>query len=306
MKGSDLQNSPSIVALGDLMMDIACRAQAPILYGTDCFVQGGVSAGGSAANFAVWAARLGASVGLIAKVGDDLFGRSLLQDLEREGVATGVVVSTQTTGFTMLVIDQSGERTMFAARGATSELSISDLNWELLDHADVLHVTAYSFFEDIPREAALAAMGRVKRRGKLLSLDPSAYGYLQRLGPEAFIAMAQGVDLLFPNLDEGRVLTGEQEPERILRALLTRFPIVALKMGPDGALAGSGDTIVHHPGYAAPVVDTTGAGDAFAAAFVVTWLRQHDLAAAVREGNRIAAGVIQVPGARLTATPPAA
>jgi sugar/nucleoside kinase (ribokinase family) len=149
-------------------------------------------------------------------------------------------------------------------------------------------------------------MRHVKRHGKLLSLDPSAYGYLQRLGTEAFFALAEGVDLLFPNLDEGRALTGEQEPERILRALLTRFPVVALKLGPDGAMAGSGDRIVHHPGYAVPVADTTGAGDAFAAAFVVTWLRQHDLAAAVREGNRIAAGVIQVPGARLTATPPAA
>ncbi len=302
----NLPKNLSVVALGDLMMDIACRTQAPILHGTDCFVQGGISAGGSAANFAVWAARLGASVGLIAKVGDDLFGRSLLQDLQREGVATGVVVSNETTGFTMLVVDQSGERTMFAARGATSALSVSDLNWELLDRADVLHVTAYSFFEDSPREAALAAMARVKGHGKLLSLDPSAYGYLQRLGSEAFFALAQGVDMLFPNLDEGRVLTGEQEPERILRSLLTRFPVVALKMGPDGALAGSGNSIVHHPGYAVPVVDTTGAGDAFAAAFVVTWLRQHGLAAAVREGNRIAAGVIQVSGARLTAVPPAA
>jgi ribokinase len=300
-----LPQKPMVVALGDLMMDIACRAKAPVLRGTDCFVQGGVSPGGSAANFAVWAARLGASVGLIAKVGDDLFGRALLQDLEREGVEAGVAMGSEITGFTTLLIEQDGERTMLAARGATSTLGVADLDWELLNRADLLHVTAYSFFEETPREAARAAMRYVKDRGSLLSLDPSAYGYLQSLGPDAFFALAQGVDILFPNLDEGRALTGEQEPEHVLRALLTHFPLVALKMGANGAMAGDRTTVVHHPGYAVQVVDTTGAGDAFAAAFVVSWLTRHDLAAAVREGNRVAAGVVQTPGARFTAAPPA-
>jgi ribokinase len=294
-----------IVALGDLMMDIACHAKAPVLRGADCFVQGGVSPGGSAANFAVWAARLGARVGLIAKVGDDLFGHALLEDLEREGVEAGVVKGTEMTGFTTLLIEQGGERTMLAARGATSTLSVTDLDWGLLNRADLLHVTAYSFFEDTPREAARAAMRHVKGRGGLLSLDPSAYGYLRSLGSDAFFELAQDVDILFPNLDEGRALTGEQEPECILRALLAHFPLVALKMGANGAMAADRKTVVHHPGYAVQSVDTTGAGDAFAAAFAVAWLTRHDLAVAVREGNRIAAGVVQTPGARLTAVPPA-
>ena len=298
-------DKPMIVALGDLMMDIACRAKAPVLRGTDCFVQGGVSPGGSAANFAVWAARLGAPVGLIAKVGDDLFGSALLQDLEREGVESGVAIGNEITGFTTLLIEQSGERTMLAARGATSTLGVTDLDWELLNRADLLHVTAYSFFEETPRESALAAMRHVKGRGRLLSLDPSAYGYLRSLGQDAFYALAQGVDILFPNLDEGRALTGEQEPEHILQALLAHFPVVALKMGPGGAVAGDRKNVVHHPGYVVEAVDTTGAGDAFAAAFVVSWLARHDLAVAVREGNRIAAGVVQAVGARFTAAPPA-
>lgn len=292
-----------IVALGDLLLDITCRTQALVLSGTDCSVQAGVSPGGSAANFAVWAARLGAEVGLIAKVGDDVLGRALLQDLEREGVVSGVVVGHSTTGMTVLIADQRGEHIMLAARGATSELQVADLDWALLDRADVLHVTAYSFFEESPRQAALAAMQHVKSRGKLLSLDPSACDYLQRLGGQAFFDLAQKVDFLFPNLDEGRVLTGEQTPERVLRCLLQHFPVVALKLGPDGALAGSGAQIVHSQGFAVPVVDTTGAGDAFAAAFMVTWLNQHNLAAAAQEGNRVAARVVQVAGTRPTAAP---
>jgi len=296
---------PLIVVFGDLLLDIACHTRAPILYGTDCFVQSTVSPGGSAANFAVWAARRGGRVALIAKVGDDVIGHSLLQDLEKEGVTSGVAVGRETTGMTIVVVDQSGERTMLAARGATSTLCTEDVDWSLLERADLLHVTAYSFFEEAPRQAALTAMRHVKEHGGLLSLDPSAYGYLKRLGADAFFAMAQGVDLLFPNLDEGRVLTGETEPERVLHKLLQHFSIVALKLGPAGAMAGHGATIVYHEGFSVPVTDTTGAGDAFAATFVMSWLAQHDLLTALREGNRIAAGLVQVVGARFTAAPPA-
>ncbi len=294
-----------IVALGDLMLDIVMRSESPFPYGRHCFAQASISPGGSAANFAVWAARLGAKAGLIAKVGDDVLGHALLQDLEHEGVVSGVAVGSEPTGLMLALVDENGKRTMLAARGAASTLSVEDLDWALLDRADLLHVTAYSFFEDKPRQATLAAMEHFKKRGKLLSLDPSAYHHLQRLGPEAFLALVQGVDILLPNLDEGRVLTGEHEPERVICCLLARFPVVALKMGADGAMAGSGGEIIHHPSFAVPVVDTTGAGDAFAAAFVMTWLVHHDLAAALSEGNRIAAGVVQAPGARFTATPPA-
>jgi ribokinase len=287
-----------IVALGDLMLDIVMRSDQPVQPGGHCHAEAHLSPGGSAANFAVWAARLGADVGLIAKVGDDLLGQALLDDLEREGVQNGVVVSKENTGLTLALEGLYDQRTMLAARGAVSMLQIGDLDWSLLERADLLHVTAYSFFEDRPREATLAAMRRVKARGKLLSLDPSAHGYLRRVGPEAFLALANGVDMVFPNLDEARALTDEREPQRVMQALLCSFPVVAMKMGAEGAMAGADDTVIHHPGFAVPVVDTTGAGDAFAAAFVVNWLAHHDLAAALSEGNRIAAGVVQVAGSR--------
>jgi len=287
-----------IAVLGDCMLDIVMQTASPVLQSSHCLAQASVSPGGSAANFAVWAARLGAEVGLITKVGEDVLGCALLRDLEQEGVAGSVVVGKETTGLTLALVDQGGNRTMLAARGATSAMSTDDLDWTLLDRADLLHVTAFSFFEDAPRSAALIAMKYVKRRGKLLSLDPSTCNYLQGVGAEAFFTMAREVDIFFPNLAEGRVLTGEHQPERVMHALLRRFPMVALKMGADGAMAGTGDTIFHHPGFAVPVVDMTGAGDAFAAAFVVTWLAHHDLAAALKEGNRIAAGVVQAVGAR--------
>jgi len=241
------REKPVIVALGDLMLDIFVQAQSLIPHGTHHSVQAHISPGGAAANFAVWAARLGAEAALIARVGDDMLGRSLLADLQREGVLTGVAIGKETTGLVLAIVDQSGERTMLAARGANSALSIDDLDWALLDRADWLHVSAYSFFEATPREAALAAMRRIKQRGKPLSLDPASHSYLQGIGPEAFGALAEGVDVLLPNLDEGRALTGEDEPERIMRVLLQRFPVVALKLGGAGAIAGTGDTLIHDP-----------------------------------------------------------
>ncbi len=287
-----------IVALGDLMLDIVLQTKSAAAEASHGSARAVVSPGGSAANFAVWAARLGAEVGLIASMGADVLGRSLLHHLDQEGVRSGVTVTKETTGLTLALVDERGKRTVLAARGANSALDVDDLDHTLLDRADLLHVTAFSFIEDSPRGAALTAMRYVKQRSRLLSLDPSAHGYLQRIGPETFLAMVPEVDILFPNLDEGRVLTGEQQPQRVMRALLGRFPVVALKMGAHGAMAGSGETVVHHPGFEVPAVDATGAGDAFAAAFVVSWLAHHDLVAALEEANRTAAGVVQAPGAQ--------
>ncbi len=157
---------------------------------------------------------------------------------------------------------------------------------------------AYAFFEQQPRQAARAAMQCVKQHDGLVSLAPSSCDYLQRIWVDQFLALAEGVDVLLPNLDEGRVLTGETQPEQVTLALLQWFPVVALKKGADGALAGSGSTVVHQPGFAAPVVDTTGAGDACAAAFIVSWLARRDLKAALVQGTRLAADVVQAAAGR--------
>jgi len=287
-----------IVALGDLMLDLVVQTPCSAPRGGHCSVQARISPGGSAANFAVWAARLGAEAALIAKVGDDVLGHALLDDLRREGVLSAVAVGHEATGFTLATVAPDGQRTMLAARGATATLSPADLDWTLLDRADWLHVTAYAFLEEAPRAAAQAAMQYVKKRGRPVSLDPASSSYLQGIGPEAFFALAEGADILFPNWDEGRALTGEEEPERIVRQLVKRFPLVALKLGSTGAIAATEERLVHEPSLAEQVVDTVGAGDAFAAAFVVTWMVRHDLAAALHEANRLAASVVQGGSAR--------
>jgi len=287
-----------IVALGDLMVDIVMHSDSPLRVGGHCLAQAQVSAGGSAANFAVWVSRLGADVALMARVGKDLLGEALLRDLEREGVTSAVTVGRETTAMLLALEEGSSGRSILAARGATSCFGLEDIDWALLDRADLLHVTAYSFFEEKPRAAALAAMSHAKKGGSLLSLDPSSSSYLARLGSRDFLAMIREVDILLPNLEEGRVLTSEQAPERVVKELMHRFPVVVLKMGDEGAMAGADGEIRYRPGYPVSAVDTLGAGDAFNAAFVASWLAGEGLDQALDAGNRLASRVVQVPGAR--------
>ena len=97
------------------MVGIVMQTDPPGPQRSRCFAQATVSPGGSAANFAVWAARLSAGVGLIAKVGDDMLGDVLLHDLEREGAVSGVAVGAETTALTLALEGAVGKRTMFAA-----------------------------------------------------------------------------------------------------------------------------------------------------------------------------------------------
>ena len=196
-----------IVALGDILVDIVSLIDGPISYGSDTFVRISIAPGGSAANFATWASRLGADAGFIGKVGDDVFGRYLREDLEAEGVAVSLATGRQATGINQALVDHLGERTMLADRGASATLDAADLDWDLLAKARLLHLTAYSFVTGPCLRAAQAAMRRAAGHGAAVSMDASSYVVLRDLGPRAFLELTQGIQILFANLDEGRELT---------------------------------------------------------------------------------------------------
>ena len=287
-----------IVALGDILVDVTSLLEGPIAYGADTFVRTSVSPGGSAANFAVWASRLGADVGFIGKVGGDVLGRYLRDDLHAEGVVASVAIGPETTGICLALVDDRGERSMLPDRGASGRLAVTDLDWGLLDRARLLHLTGYSFLNEPCRGAALAAARRVKRHGGTVSLDTSSCSVLRGLGAGVFRELSEDAHILFPNLEEARVLTGEPEPDRALRTLAEIYEVVALKLGAEGARGIAEGEVVACPAPRASVVDTTGAGDAFAAAFVVQWLGSMDLRASLTAAVSLASKVVQHAGAR--------
>ena len=278
-------------------------------------------AGGSAANCAVGAARAGAAVRFVGRVGDDLAGRLLVAELERAGVEACVRVAPGVPTGTVLVlgdIDGQGGNRMLSEAGASATLDPADLDPAWFAGLAGLHLTGYSFLRPGPAPAAHAALAQARAAspGLMCSMDPAPGHLIEDYGPDRFrdLLAALRFDVLFPNLDEGRLITGLDDPAAVAVALRALAPVVALTLGPAGCLiafdcglriadcgivAEDGDTVVVHvPAVATPVVDTTGAGDAFAGGFLAAYLRGRDPVAAGQAGVLAAAEVVARVGPR--------
>lgn len=259
--------------------------------------------GGSAANFAVGASRARASVRFVGRAGDDVAGRLLVGELEREGVSACVrVVPDAPTGHVLVMRDPDGTTRMIAEPGASRTLHPDDLAPDWFEELDAVHVTGYSLMREGPAPAARAAVRAARARSPraLLSFDPAPAYLVRSYGPERLRDDIRelGFDLIFPNLEEGLTLAQAEDPEAAARALAPLARVVVLKLGERGCLVAHGGSVAHVPAVVGPVVDVTGAGDAFAAAFVVAYVRTRDPLAAAGAGAEAATRVIGRVGAR--------
>jgi len=287
-----------VVVVGDVMNDVVVRPQAAVDVATDTPSRIEFSRGGSAANQAAWLAALGASVRFAGRAGAADAAEHALA-LERLGVDVRLTVdSAAATGTVVAFVAADGERSMFTDRGANRRLSAADLE-SLLEGARLLHVSAYQLFEPQSRPGVLALWEAATRVGIVTSVDPASFAGVRDAGREAFFEWTTGARLVFPNLDEGRVLTGSDDPETIVKSLLERYPVVALKLGPGGALTATADGgWVQLPAEAVTVVDSTGAGDAFCAGFLENFVRDETLERCTAGAVAAAARVLGQVGAR--------
>ena len=286
--------------VGDLLYDLLAKAAGGIVLGTDTFVPIRVSAGGSGANAAAWLAHSGVETGFVGRVGDDVFGRFLEEEMGRAGVASRLARDGSLgTGKVFVLVDGAGERTMITDRGASEALNPGDLPQDLFFAGGHLHLSGYTLSGGSRRETATMALRLARDAGMTVSVDPSSVPLLESVGPERFLGWTRGADLLFPNLAEGETLTGERDPDLILERLLPYYPAVVLKLGPEGAAYadGKGDP-PRVPATPARVEDTTGAGDAFCAGFLAAWLAGGSPAEALRRGAGVAARAVERVGAR--------
>ncbi len=304
-----------LCVVGDYAWDVLIQADNELLPGGDSFGNVMLTPGGSAANVAVWAARCGADVEFVGKIGQDRFGQLAVEDMTSEGVAAHLIETDEhLTGSVAVFVDPSGERSMVSGHGADHYLMPADLPEQALGLADHVHLTGWSLFMDPPREAARqsALAGASPRwlserdgRRQTVSLDPSSYQLIDEAGVDEFLAWTQdlGVGLLFPNFDEGRVLSGCDEPEAIARRLSALYDgaTVVLKLDAKGAMVLSGGpdgSVALVPPATDRLVDATGAGDSFAGAFLAHWLVSSDPVAAAHFATPVAAWVIERLGAR--------
>ena len=292
-----------IIAVGDLVWDVLVKPHSILLPGGDTTGRIALAPGGSAANVAAWIARVGMPAGFVGKVGADVFGDLVVGDLEREGVTAHVSRTTEhDTGVILVLIDRAGQRSMVTNQAADFHLLPEDLPEAALQACAHVHITAWSVFTDPPREAAIKAAQLAKAAGATVSFDPASYQMIREMGHDKFARFTADlpVDILFPNRDEGEALTGERKPEDIAQELHERYngAVVVLKLDKDGCFVKSHDHARHYPTGDGPVIDATGAGDAFDGAFLGRYLRDGDLAAAARFANEVGSWVVARYGAR--------
>ncbi len=291
---------PAILAVGDVITDIAVQLREPVVWGTDTRSSVQPRAGGSAANAAAWMAVAGAEVVFAGRVGNDVFADFHRQELGRLGVDARLSVDLLLpTGSIVVLVNTDGERTMLTDRGANLDLRSDDLPGRLFRKDRCLYITGYSFFEPGVREAGLYAIDQARHHRMNIAVDPSNHPQLLEIGPDRFFEWTEGADYLFPNLAEGNSLTGHADPEAMARALAQRYGEVALTLGPAGALWCRGEEeIVRVPAETVRVVDTTGAGDAFAAGFLTARLAGGSPREALTAGSVLAGRVVSQIGAR--------
>jgi ribokinase len=295
--------APRVLALGDLLLDVTVRfdpLSGEAEAGPDAVR---IGPGGSAANFAVHTARLGVGCRFVSRVGRDWPGEMMVRDLQGEGVTPEVTTTPdEPTGRVLIMVSPGGDRRMFSYPGASATLSPDDLDPRWFGGIEAFHLTGYSLLREGPREAALHAISLAREAGvPLISLDPNPGHLISDFGPERFRHLLEnlGLDVLIPNYDEGVLLSGEREPERIAAELFSVAPLVVLTLDARGCLVatGEGQTLITSPDVS-NVVDVTGAGDAFAAAFIADLIRTRDPVSAGQAGNTLAAQVVQRKGAR--------
>ncbi len=291
-----------LCVIGDFAWDVLIRTNAELLKGGDTFGEVLLMPGGSAANVAVWAARCGLPSHFIGKIGRDRFGLLAQEDLDAEGVQRHFVESdNHSTGAVGVFVDHTGERSMVSGHGADFFLLPSELPRGVITAANHLHLSAWSFFTDPPRAAAREAARLAQRAGATLSFDPASFQMIGEMGVDAFIEVTGdlGIDFLLPNKEEGRMLTGEEEPEAIARRLAELYPgaLVIVKLDADGALVLNEEVRQIPPGPN-KLVDATGAGDSFAGAFLAHYLRSGEVMAAATFATLLSSWVIEHIGAR--------
>jgi len=260
------------LVVGDIVDDISVRVLDGVTEGSDTNAEIRLRPGGSAGNVAAWLGHLGTDVVFCGRVGADGVDRHV-QALADFGVVVHLAGDPErTTATIVLQLDREGERTMFVDRGANTGLVADDIPAEAWRDVTWLHLTGYSFFDPNTRPVALELMAEARRREVGVSVDPSTVSFLRAAGAEAFLDWIDGVELVLPNIDEARVLVGATGPQIDLDALAARFAHVVVTLGSMGAAYLSGKERIQVTAPRVDVVDTTGAGDAFAAGFLTRWV----------------------------------
>ena len=253
------------------------------------------AAGDSAANTMSGLARLGAKSGFLTMMGNDEMGQFFTNEMTRTGVEMLALKSDTPTGRVIAMVTPDGERTFATCLGASIELSPDNIKPELFDNWDIFYIEGYLVANpDMLRKAISTA----KDKGLKIAIDLASYNVVEESRDFLLELVNNYVDIVFANEQEALALTG-MEPENALHYIAERCDIAVVKIGAKGAYIQRGNEIVTIPPMKADVVDTTGAGDMWAAGFLAGLVKGENLQKCGMMGAIVAKNIIEVMGAKM-------
>ncbi len=251
--------------------------------------------GGSASNTAYGIAKLGGKASFFGKIGKDKIGEFFLQDTKANGVNPYLIVDKHQSGSSTILVSKDGERTMCTFLGVAGELYAADLNPTLFEKHAIFHIEGYLVQN---HELIQVAVKMAKEAGCLVSIDLASFNVVE--ANLAFIQelVTEYVDIVFANEDEARAFTGK-EPYEAVQALAEIVDIAVVKTGKNGSFIQSGNQFYKIHAYPANCIDTTGAGDLYAAGFLYGLSLELPLQVCGEIASWLASHVIQVIGAKM-------
>ncbi len=274
-----------VLVIGDVITDIIVIPEGPMVRGSDRRATIRQRPGGSGANQAAWLGSLGVPVKFVSRVAASDLEANVAYFRSRgvEPLLTGDPDAP--SGVLISIVDADGERSFLTDRGANLNLGEQDLPEKLLEGIDLLLISGYSFFTPGPRAAVMALLRAARERKIATAVDPASVGFLREVGPESFLKWTQGSGTIFANLDEALELTGSVDLNLQMQTLGRFYNRVVIKRGVAGAAVGGRNGVqLAMPSPPSEVIDTTGAGDAFAAAFLAAELGGKPIEACLRAG----------------------
>ena len=254
--------------------------------------------GGCATNTGVALAKIGIDTGLVGKVGEDGFGDFVISTVQGHGIdSRGIARDPRNnTSGTMVMIHSDGERSFIHYLGANATLVESDVDFEFVEGAKILHVAGTFLMPSFDGQPTAKVLKKAQQMGITTSLDTawdSRGRWMELLAP-----CLPYMDYAVPSIEEARMVTGRHEPADVAKALMDRgVKVVGLKMGEDGCYIRSADAEIRIPKYDVDAVDACGAGDAFAAGFLTGVAKGWDLEKTGRFANAVGALCVTAIGA---------
>jgi len=255
-----------------------------------------MATGGSASNTINGIARLGMKAGFVGKIGKDDIGLFFTNDSINNGVKPNLLVSETPSGRCIVLVSPDSERTLCTYLGAACELEASDLSTKMFEGYDIFHIEGYLVQN---HDLISTAVRLAKQAGLKVSIDLASYNVVEANLDFLKEIIKKYVDIVFANEEEAFAFTGK-EPHEALINISDYCDIVIVKMGKDGSLIKSRNEKVQIKPRLSNCIDTTGAGDLYAAGFIFGFANNYSLEICGKIGSLVSGNVVEILGAKMS------